>query len=76
MPDEHVSEFAETLAGLKSGDVEKSDSGKTEFADIIDEEEIKQEKQDKYIQHFLIAGTILWFIIDTESFLGFLFWLL
>ena len=42
MPDEHASEFADTLAGLKSGDVESSDSEKPEFADIIDEEEIEQ----------------------------------
>jgi hypothetical protein len=35
MPDEHASEFAETLAGLKSGDAESSDSEKPEFADAI-----------------------------------------
>ena len=76
MPDEHASEFAETLAGLKSGDVESSDSEKPEFADIIDEEEIEQMKRDKFIEHFMIAGIILWFIIDTESFVGyFLFFL-
>ena len=71
MPDEHASEFAETLAGLKSGDVESSDSEKPEFADIIDEEEIEQMERDIYIEHFLIAGILLWFIIDPESFLGF-----
>jgi hypothetical protein len=66
-----------------------SNSDSTEFADIIDEkfipghtesvlygDEIEQEKRDKYIQHFLIAGLIFWFILDTESFLGFLWWLL
>ena len=71
MPDEHASEFAETLAGLESGDVFSSDLEQTQFADIIDEEEIEQMERDKYIEHFLIAGILLWFIIDPESFVGF-----
>ena len=44
MPDEHASEFAETLAALKSEDHDPSNSEQTEFADIIDEEEVKSAK--------------------------------
>ena len=44
MPDEHASEFAETLAALKSEDHDPSNSEQTEFADIIDEEDVKSAK--------------------------------
>jgi hypothetical protein len=68
MPDEHASEFAETLAGLNSGDVETSDSEKGGFADIIDEEEIKQIKKDRYTAKFIIIGSLIWILIDADSY--------
>ena len=38
--DEHVSAFAETLEKLESGEIQTSDYEHSEYADIIDEEEV------------------------------------
>ena len=68
MPDEHASGFAETLAGLKSGDVEPSDSETSEFADIIDEEEVEvTEAKERFFQNLFVCLLFLWLIIDPES---------
>ena len=68
MPDEHASEFADTLAGLKSGKVETSDSDKTEFADIVDEEEVEEEEaKERYRTRLILGLLFFWLILDAES---------
>ena len=74
MPDEHASEFAETLAGLKSGDAEPSYSQASEFADIIDEEEVEQAKSASAILRFSIfVVALLWVVADPDSFFRVIF---
>ena len=68
MPDEHASEFADTLAGLKSGKVGTSDSDKTEFADIVDEEEVEEEEaKERYRTRLILGLLFFWLILDAES---------
>ena len=67
MPDEHASEFAETLAALKSEDHDPSNSEQTEFADIIDEEEVEEEEARRFVQQLFMGFLFLWLILDAES---------
>ena len=68
MPDEHASEFAETLAALKSEDHDTSISEQTEFADIIDEEEVfEAEAKERFFQRLFWGLVVLWLILDAES---------
>ena len=68
MPDEHASEFAETLAALKSEDHDPSNSEQTEFADIIDEEAVEEaEAKERFFQNLCVGLLFLWLILDPES---------
>ena len=67
MPDEHASEFAETLAALKSEDHDPSNSEQTELADIIDEEEVEEEEARRFVHKLFLGFLFLWLILDPES---------
>ena len=60
--DEHAVEFADTLSALKTGDVETSDYEQSEFADIIDEEEVEKAESNQAVLGFLVF--ILWIIFE------------
>jgi len=60
--DEHAVEFADTLSALKTGDVETSDYEQSEFADIIDEEEVEKAESNQAVLGFIVF--ILWIIFE------------
>ncbi|HJM67921.1 MAG TPA: hypothetical protein QF716_03480 [Candidatus Thalassarchaeaceae archaeon] len=65
---EHASEFAETLEKLESGEIQTSDYEQSEFADIIDEEEVEEAMKNKTTGLLLFVVAIIWMILDPESF--------
>ena len=72
--DEHASEFAETLEKLESGEIQTSDYEHSEYADIIDEEEVDEAMKNKTTGLLIFVVALIWMIFDPESFLRILFW--
>lgn len=60
--DEHAEEFAETLEKLESGEIQTSDYVNSEYADIIDEEEVARAT---VIQGVLgVIGLCVWIFFE------------
>ena len=72
--DEHASEFAETLEKLESGEIQTSDYEHSEYADIIDEEEVEEAMKNKTTGLLLFVVALIWMILDPKSFFRILFW--
>ena len=59
--------YKRQLAALKSEDHDPSNSEQTEFADIIDEEEVEEEEARRFVHKLFLGFLFLWLILDPES---------
>ena len=61
--DEHAEEFAETLEKLESGEIQTSDYVNSEYADIIDEEEVARATVTQAVGGFIAICIWIFFEI-------------